>query len=363
MLRNAFRLGFLVFVLSLAACSFAPLPISINLLENGALAGTSGSFELLTPANEVDLTPYLGASARGTLGPFESPFAGFSVDVVQAAALLGLDIVIPDGDGFDIDFSDQALPADLTEATLSYTLDLSTTGGVSGQIGLQPYLAPADSSSLISPAYALGGVQQVTLDGDSGLESIVSLNAAQLRGINEGHLRLAIAVVEGTLSFSAAGQASVTYTLASLALNVDAVSARVSEKVPGPRGELLDFSDQDVPFGRVVSLGFDYAVRLELDERVTGSARLQLYVAPADAPNLFDPAYAFGVNHSLDLSQQAIVIADRAELRDAQQTILDDKRLRLGILVTGEADVVLGQPLQVSYEFTDLELFGGYSLN
>lgn len=365
MMRHAKR-GWLLPALSLTlvACSFAPLPIRVDLLAGGDLPGTSGNFELVTPGTSLDLTPYLGASRTGTLGPFSAPVAGVNIDVLQAAALLGLELTIPGESGFDIDFSDQAIAANLTEASLGYVLTLTTTGTVTGEIGLQAYLAPANAPSLIASSYLLGGVQRVRLaSGETRLERIVSLNAEQLRGISEGRLRLAIAVVEGTLSFSAAGQASITYALSSLTLTIGTVNAQVREKIPTAEGELLDFSEQELPFGRIVSLGFDYAVQLELDAVVTGKAKLQLYIAPADAADVFDPEYQFGKSQPLDLGQPVSSLEDRAELTGAQRDILRDKRLRFGILVTGEAGVTLGEPLRMSYRFTQLELFGGYAIN
>lgn len=346
----------------LSACSFAPLPFDTNLLED---QGVSGSFNFATPSGEVSLLPFIGASSTGAIGPFSSPVAA-TLDVVSLADLLGLSITIPPSQqGFLLDFSEEPLPANLTQATVSYELSVSGEGPVSAELGLQVYLAPVASDNLLQADYALGDVQRISIaEGDTSVGASVELSGVQLDAINAGEMRLAVAVVEGSISFSEAGQASLAYAFDALTLDVGSVSARIDEQVPSPEGDTLDFSDVDVPGpGRIVNLGVDYELVVALPAQLGGSAKVQVYIAPVDEPNPFQEQYAFGQNHDLDLNTSSLRITDRASLEGDQKRVLRDKTLRYGVQVTAAPDVELGQDIQIDYGFEKLELFGGYSLN
>ena len=346
----------------LSACSFAPLPFDRNLLENQSLVG---SFNFATPNGEVSLLPFIGERSTGAIGPFTSPIAA-TLDIVTIANALGLSITIPPGQqGFLLDFSEEPLPADLTQATISYELSVSGEGPVSAQLGLQVYLAPVASDNLLQEKYVLGDVQRISItEGDTSVGAAVELSGVQLDAINAGQMRLAVAVVEGSISFSEAGQASLAYAFDALTLDVGSVSARVDEQVPAPEGGTLDFSDVDVPGpGRIVNLGVDYELLVALPSQLGGNAKVQVYIAPVDEPNPFQEQYTFGKNHDLDLNSSSLKIVDRASLEGDQKRVLRDKTLRYGVQVTAAPDVELGQTIQIDYGFEKLELFGGYSLN
>ena len=352
----------LLLIAVLSACSFAPIPFGRNLLEDGPL---SSSVSFATPKGAVNLLPFLGERGNGAIGPFTSPVAA-TLDVVTLAETLGLSITVPPNpNGFELDFSEEPLPADLTQATVSYELSVAAEGPVSAVLGLQVYLAPSTADTLIQEKYVLGDVQRIEIaDGAPSISESVELSGDQLDAINAGKMRLAVAVVEGSLSFASPGQGSLAYSFDALTLDVGSVTARIDEKVPNASGNTLDFSDVDVPGpGRIVKLGVDYRLIASLPQQLGGSAAIQVYIAPVEETNPFQEKYAFGKRHELDLNTGRLEIVDRAELNKEQRRVLREKNLRYGIQVTAAPDVELGQTIKITYGFEKLELFGGYSLN
>lgn len=349
----------IVFVTLLAACSFAPLPF------NERLEIAPNEISISVPTGQVNLLPLLGENRSGELGPFPTLVAPVTLDVVTLANQLGIEVVIPlGGDGFTFDFSNEPLPAELTGASLTYSLEVSVVGPVSADVTLQPYLAPINEARLLSEVYALGAARPISVDeGATQVMDTIQLNGAQLEAINSGRLRFAVAVTEGSLTFEEVGAASLAYSFNALNLDIESVSAAVSERIPSAEGGSFDFSDVDVPGpGRIVNLGVDYTINLSF-EGVGGSASAQLYLAPLDAENVFAESYAFGERQAVNLDSGQVTLSDRASLSGDQRRIIREQAFRYGVLIEAEPDVALGRPIVIRYEFEDLELFGGYSLN
>ncbi len=351
----------LIFILS--ACSFAPIAININLLE-ADLPEAKGSFAIRTPSSQIDLTNNLSTSKSGSIGPFTSPLAPFTVDIAQAAKLLNLNLNIPNEQGFNLDFSNQTLAADLNAASLSYTLELSKTGPITASISMQAYLAPDNAESPLQTKYLLGDeVQFSLLTTRTELQKTVLLNAEQLVGIKQKKLRLVIVITGGTLSFSSVGEASLNYDLTSLSLDVASVTTELSQTVPSEEGIVLDFSNQNIPTERLKNLGLDYSLQLALSGNLNGIVKSQLYIAPNNGEAILQQRYAFGSAKTIDLSQNSVSLNDRANFNKDQLAMLDSKTAKVILLITGESSLSLGQTIEVQYEFTKLQLYGGYSLN
>jgi len=340
-------------LLLLAACSFAPLSFNVDLLERFPNEA-SGRFTLAAPAAQVDLVPYLGASAQGSFG-VPIPLSGVDVPVSG--------LVVPSAEGYLLDFRDRALPVSLGAATLSYDLELLRRGGVTGALEIQPYLAPAEETSVAQARYALGAPQRYDLGAASArLRTEAPLNAAQLEAINDGRLRLALGV-SGTVRLGASGEASFGYRFESLSLAVSSVSAPLDALLPDADGEVLDFRDEEVPGpGRLVGLALEYAVALSHGGELDGTLRAQVYVAPVGDESLWQEKFAFGELQTVDLSQREVVLSGRAELNGAQEPLLDDQRLRVGVRVTGDAALALGRDITVDYRFEELLLEAKYAL-
>ncbi len=350
-------------LLMLSACSFAPIAINVNLLESD-LPEAKGNFAITTPSSQIDLTKNLSASKSGNIGPFTSPFAPFTVDIAQAANVLNLNLTIPNEQGFNIDFSNQTLAADLNAASLSYTLELSKTGPITAAISMQAYLAPDNAESPLQTKYLLGDeVQFSLLTTRTEVQKTVLLNAEQLAGIKEKKLRLAIVITGGTLSFSEVGEANLNYDLTNLSLNVSSVTTELNQTVPSENGIVFDFSKQNIPTERLKNLGLDYSLQLTLAGNLNGLVKSQLYIAPNNGEAILQQRYVFGSAKTIDLSQNSVTLTDRANFNKDQLAMLDSKTAKVILLITGESSLSLGQTIEVQYEFTKLQLFGGYSLN
>ena len=343
----------MVLVCLLTACS---IPISVNLLAAFPDA-TSGSFDLPLPDGRIDLLPRITKPADSIDLPQSTPVP------VTGISFPELSISVP------IDLGDEEVPT-LVAATLSYAVDVAATGPLSGTVRVQPYLAPGSAAQASSAAYALGEAQRINLASDlQSLEASVILNEAQLKAISDKSLQLALGVAGESINLNP-GQAGVRYAFKTLELDIERVRSEVTEYFPDEDGDALDFSDQEVPGpGRVKTLGIAYRVLIESGASLGGDLTGQVYIAPplepgqtdADAP-LFSEAHLFGKAQSLNLDNARIVLADSAALTGAQEEVIRSKRLRIGVLVKGEAEVSLGKAAQLNYTFSKLELAGGYSL-
>jgi hypothetical protein len=340
-------------LLLLAACSFAPLSFNVDLLERFPNE-TSGSFTLTAPAARVDLTPYLGAFAQGSFD-VPVPLAGVSVPISG--------LVLPSATGQLLDFRDRTLPVSLKAATLSYDLNLLRSGGVTGTLEIQPYLAPARETDVARAGYALGEPQLYDLgEASANLRAEVPLNAAQLEAINAGQLRLALGI-SGTVRLDASGEASFGYSFQSLSLTVSSVAAQLDTFLPDADGEQLDFRDEEVPGpGRIIDLALEHAVLLTHGGDLEGTLSAQVYVAPVGDEPLWQEKFAFGEPEMIDLSQREVVLSGRANLNEAQKPLLGEQRLRIGVRVTGDAALVLEQVITVDYRFQKLLLEAKYAL-
>ncbi len=340
----------------LAACSFAPLPFTVNLLERFP-AEAEGSFAFSTPSGRVDLLPYLGEFGEGgfTLPGLGLPLPGVTVPVPR--------FVLPSAAGYAVDFSDQALPARFEEVTIDYRLGLMHNGALDGQLELQVYLAPLGTDSTDQEAYALGEPLVYDLsEATTVLSASILLNPAQLQAINERRLRLALAL-QGSVSFSVAQDITLTYRFEALELTVGGITATVDEVLPDAAGVTLDFSDEEVPGpGRIVGLGLDYGLTVSHGSVLGGSITAQVYVAPPGADELWQEKYAFGAPKTIDLAQNDIGLAENASLRGEQLEILPLQRLRVGVRVTGTPALPLGEEVRLSYRFTRLLLRLHYAL-
>lgn len=349
-------------LLFLTSCSFAPIPINVNLLEDG-FPEAKGSFAIATPSSQLNLLPNISAQTTGTLGPFSSPITGVALDIKPIANFLNIDLNIPNQNGFLIDFKNQNIPAQLNSASLSYQLELSKTGPVVAKFSLQTYLAPNGTDDLVQDKYKLGQEQTVNFTGAS-LANTISLNAEQLRGINEKELRLVIVITEGTLNFATTGAASISYELSKLELNIAQVTTSIRQAVPTQNGISFNFANAELPAtGRIINLGVDYGIKLNITGNLQGSVNSQVYLAPANVTDILQEKYALGTPQPIDLSQTSQRITERANFNQEQLKVLDTKTAKFIILITGDSSLALGQTIEIDYEFDKLELFGGYSLN
>lgn len=337
----------------LPACS---IPVGVNLLE--AFPGAaSGGIALPVPDGTLNLLPRLSKPSDSITLPLSTP--------VPVRGLSFPEIAV----GVPLDLGEEEVPT-LMVARLSYAVEVASEGPLSGTVKVQPYLAPSGTQAA-SSAYALGDVKTVALGPTAQtLAASILLNEAQLNAISEKSLQLALGVLGERVNLEPGPQAGVSYAFKELTLEVERVRSEVTEYFPDADGDALDFSDQEVPGpGRVKTLGIDYRVVISTDAELGGNLQAQVYIAPplepgqsdADAP-LFSDAYLFGKEQSLNLDQSQIVLEDSAALKGVQQEVIRSKKLRIGVLVKGEVDVSLGEPAELSYRFSKLELAGGYSL-
>ena len=342
------RLFFFAALLSLGACSF---PVSLNLLDVFPDAA-EGRFTFTTPSGRVDLLPSLSAP-QDTVSLPGVPVAVENISFPEIVTVLPVETDAPE--------------AALTAAEVSYAVELEAVGELSGTVTVQPYLAPQVVSNVASNAYALGEAQTLSLPDAQTLKATISLNAEQLRGVNEGALQFAFGVAGRDVSVGR-GEVGVRYAVSQLEVEATEVRVDVNEFLPQEAGEKLDFSDQDVP-PRAEAYGIDYRVMLSPDASVTGELTAQLYLAPplaegeddADDP-LFSKRYAFGEAQTLALGQEQVTLEDSAAFNEAQEQILETERLRVGVRLTGTATVPLGSEVGLDYAFTRLELSGGYRI-
>lgn len=335
-------------LIALSACSFAPLRFSVDLLERFPDEAT-GSFSFDAPSVTVDLLPRLGDAVTGGFN-LPSPVGGITLPVA---------LVLPSSAGQALDFRDQTLPVKLTAATLSYTIVL-TSSNLSGTLQIQPYLAPTGTDAAAQEAYALGSAQTYTLGTNAVLRADVQLNEAQLEGINAQQLRLALGL-SGEAGVVTAGEVSVTYIFQSLSLTVFGVTAELDELLPSPDGTLLDFSDEGIT-GRILDASLVYDLTLTRSADLAGDLTAQVYLAPPGEESLWQPKYAFGEPERLELGQSEIPVSGRAELSDAQKSVLDTQTLRLGVRVRGTATVPLEGAIDIHYRFNSLRLELAYAL-
>ena len=342
------RLFLFVAFMSLGACSF---PVSLNLLDVFPDAA-EGRFTFTTPSGRVNLLPNLSAP-QDTVSLPNVPISVGGISFPEIVTALPVEIDVPE--------------AALTAAEVSYAVELEAVGELSGTFTLQPYLAPQGVNNVASSAYALGEAQSLTLPNAQTLQATLSLNAEQLRGVNEGALQFAFGVAGRNVSVGQ-GEVGVRYAVTQLEVEATEVRVDVNEFLPQEAGEKLDFSDQDVP-PRAEAYGIDYRLTLTPDASVTGELTAQLYLAPplaegqddADDP-LFSERYAFGEAQTLALGQDQVTLEDAAAFNEAQEQILETEQLRVGVRLTGTATVPLGSEVGLDYAFTRLELSGGYRI-
>ncbi len=97
---NRYQLAILGLALvTLSACSFAPIRFSVNLLERFPDKATGG-FSLNAPSVTVDLLPLLGDAVMG----------GFSQSSPVGGVTLPVATVLPSAAGQAVDFRDQLCP-------------------------------------------------------------------------------------------------------------------------------------------------------------------------------------------------------------------------------------------------------------
>ena len=337
---------FLLFLLG--ACSFAPLRYTVNLLEQLPNQST-GSFTLDTSASTLDLLPLL-SNAEGE----------FSQDLPTGSIDFPLSVTLPSAAGQPIDLSSEPLPVTLEDATVRYALDI-TSDNLSGDLALQLYLAPAGSDAANSPAYALGDVQRLDLGETSTLQGEVSLNDAQLAGINDRSLRLALGV-SGEAGVAEAGEVTLGYAFSELSVNVGEVGTATNTRLPDADGQALDFTSVDVPGpGRLIGAKLTYDIRLTHDADASGTLRAQVYVAPPGDDLLWRAQYLFD-ERSVAASQQQLGIAGQASLNDAQRPILSEQQLRIGVRIFGDAAAEVDEDITVTYELNQLDLRVSYAL-
>ena len=335
-------------LLLLAACSFAPLRYTVNLLDE-LPNQTSGSFTLDTSASTLDLLPLL-TNREGS----------FSQNLPSGSLDFPLSVTLPSAAGQTIDLSNEPLPVTLEGATVRYTLEL-TSENLSGTLEIQPYLAPAGTGAVNSAAYALGSAQRVTLDERSTLQADVTLNAAQLAGINDRRLRLALGV-SGEAGVASAGVVVLGYEFSELSMDIGAVGAGVNTRLPDADGQFLDFTDVDVPGpGGLVGAKLNYDLTLTHDADASGTLSAQVYVAPPGDDLLWQEKYLFDAR-SAALSQRQISIVGEASLNKDQRPLLGEQQLRIGVRIFGDGVAEVGDTVTVTYELDRLDLRVSYAL-
>ncbi len=338
-------------LLFLAACSFAPLRYTVNLL-NELPNQTSGSFTLDTSSSTLDLLPLLGNAE----GSFRQNLPAGGVD-------FPLSVTLPTSAGQPIDLTNEPLPVTLEDVTVRYTL-LLTSENLSGTLEVQPYLAPAGGDAVDTPAYALGDVQRVTLGETSTLQAEVILNEAQLRGVNNRSLRLALGV-RGEAGVAAAGEVALGYEFSELSIDIGEVGAGTNTRLPDADGEALDFTDVDVPGpGRLIGAKLNYDLTLTHDAVASGTLTAQVYVAPPGEETLWQEKFLFD-EQRVDMAQQEVNIVGQASLNGDQRPLLGEQQLRIGVRISGDAAVNVGDEddeIIVTYEMNQLDLRVSYAL-
>lgn len=340
-------LSLFLVLLALAACSFAPLRPTVDLLER--LPGqTSGSFVLDTSAATLDLLPLL----ETTEGDFRQN--------LPAGSSSPLSLTLPSPAGQFIDLRTEPLPVTLEGATLRYALAL-TSENLEGEVTVQPFLAPQGTDAVDSPAYALGEPQRVTLGETNTLQADVTLNEAQLEGVNDRRLRLALRI-SGEAGVATSGEVRLGYEFSELSLEISSLGAGADARLPDADGEVLDFSDTEVPGpGRLIGATLDYDITLSHDADASGTLLAEIYVAPPGDDSLWREEYLFD-SVSLDLLQKQANVAGRASLNEAQRPLLREQRLRIGVRVSGDAALEVGDTITVTYELNQLDLTVDYAL-
>ena len=335
-------------LLFLAACSFAPLKFTVNLLDE-LPDQISGSFMLDASDATLDLLPLLGQTQ-----------GEFTQNLPVGGVTLPLSFTLQVQRGKLSTSRMSRCPVTLQAATLRYTLELESEN-LSGALEVQPYLAPAGTSSVAQPIYALGAVQRVTLGGSSALQANVTLNEAQLAGINNRSLRLALGV-SGDAGVAAAGEVVLGYEFSELTLDVGAVGAVTNTRLPDNDGETLDFRDAEVPGpGRLIGATLDYDLTLTHNADATGALTAQIYVAPPGTDLLWQEKFLFD-QVSVDMSQQEVNLVGQATLNDAQRPLLSEQQLRIGVRISGDAVLTTGETTTVFYNMNKLDLRVSYAL-
>ena len=344
-----------LFMLSSLMATACSVPVSVNLLEVFPDAAT-GTVGLSTPEAKTDLLAEI-AQPAGTIGvPLSSPIPISGLSFPELVVSLPLTLAEDD------------ITAEVLGATLRYEVDLAAVGPLSGTLVVQPYLAPGGAANPASSAYALGSSQRVFLDASgTTFQGEVELNAAQLAALNARALQLGLGLAGENIVLGAGGQPGISYVVRDLVFEVTRVASEVDMTVPDTDGERLDFSDQSVD--RVGNLGIAYRVVLTPPANVRGTLQAQVYIAPPLAPGqtdathpLYSDEYAFGNQQTVTLDGREVVLEDRAALGSVEDEILAARQLRVGVRVTGQAEVPLGEELELSYTFTRLVLSGGYAL-
>jgi len=140
------------------------------------------------------------------------------------------------------------------------------------------------------------------------------------------------------------GSQSMSVAPGSYALNI---------KLPDAGGYAASFEEANIP----VTVGYaslDYSLEGTLQGvSVSGTLTAQVYLAPYDAPDPFQPAYKLGDPVTVPVTTgRTINLSGTATLNNAQLSALNAKRLRMGVWVTGMVDVQAAGTLTLNYTIT-----------
>lgn len=178
--------GALFLLTFLSACSWLPLPYS------------------------MDLKDKLGSSSSGSVG-----------HQIEAGDAGNLDFSHPDDNGECIDFSDADIPVTVESARLHYNATVDYEGpALSGKVSAQLYVSD-QQGNLWAGANKVGPkVTLVLSNADTRLAGTAVLNRDQVDGINDRYLCWGLRVSGNDVSAMETGTATIEYSVEQLRLDI-----------------------------------------------------------------------------------------------------------------------------------------------
>ncbi|RIH84514.1 hypothetical protein [Calidithermus roseus] len=117
-----------------------------------------------------------------------------------------------------------------------------------------------------------------------------------------------------------------------------------------------DFSSQNIPVSfKTVRLSYEVAVSSS-GVALSGSVRAQAYLAPMSESNPIQEKYKLGAEQSVDLGASSSKLAGSAELTPEQVTAVNEKKVKVLVVLNGTASSGSGGTLKLDYEVQKLLL-------
>ncbi len=187
--------------------------------------------------------------------------------------------------------------------------------------------------------------------------------------MNRKRLRWTLALATlGLLGLTACSSAPITinlvplmgsYTSGSLEpISVPPGSYNVSLWYPSAQGYTLKINQSYSSLFTSASINYGISMKLSGLTGVSGTGKVQLYLAPAGTTNIEQSKYALGPSAPFDFSQNAVSVQGQAKLNSAQLQALKSSgahQMMIIIHVSGTLSSS-GGSLTMNYNITQLEL-------